>query len=204
MSACAINGLTAGALPGMIIESCMTGRARPISELDDIDALVKTHRARLLRFATYATGDPDLAETITQETLLRAYNHRESFRAESSVKTWLTGIEIHVIHDHLRTKKYKFWRHLKSCAIDVDEVTSYIAADGLDPEGVLLAKEKVKHLSGILETLSPNQRTIFLMKFSEEMTVEEISQALGMAINTVRTHLQRALKTVRGQLGGTI
>jgi len=184
-----------------ILESNLARKARPISELDDIDELVRVHRARLLRFATYSTGDPDLAETIAQDTLLRAYNARDNFRHESSVKTWLTGIAINVIRDHLRTKKYKFWRQVKSSAIDVHEMSSYLAADGLNPEGQMLAREKVNHLSRVLETLSENQRTVFLMRFSEEMPVDEIGEILGIGTNTVRTHLQRALKTVRGQLG---
>ena len=196
-----LSAVPLGVVPCGVIESSVTRKARPISELDDIDELVRVHRARLLRFATYSTGDPDLAETITQDTLLRAYNARENFRHESSVKTWLTGIAINVIRDHLRTRKYKFWRQVKSSAIDVQEMSSYLAADGLNPEGQMLAREKVKHLSRVLETLSENQRTVFLMKFSEEMPVDEIGEILGMAANTVRTHLQRALKAVRGQLG---
>jgi RNA polymerase sigma-70 factor (ECF subfamily) len=179
-------------------------RAGPISELDDIDALVRTYRARILRFVACSTGDPDLAETITQDTLLRAYNNRESFRGECSINTWLTGIAINVIRDHLRTKKYRFWRKVKTSAIDVHEMASFIPANGSSPEGQLLAREKVQRMYQVIETLSYNQRTIFLMKFSEEMPVNEISEVLGMSVNTVRTHLHRALKAVRIQLGATI
>ncbi|MDR3727337.1 MAG: sigma-70 family RNA polymerase sigma factor [Terracidiphilus sp.] len=201
VSAFTLGAMNIGMAPVEVIESRLRMRTRPISELDDIDELVRIHRARLLRFATYATGDPDLAETITQDTLLRAYNARESFRDESSVKTWLTGIALNVMRDHLRTKKYKFWRQVKTSAIDVNEMASFIAAEGSNPEGQLLAKEKVKRLSKALETLSHNQRTIFLMKFSEEMSVGEISEGLKMPASTVRTHLHRALKAVRSQLG---
>jgi RNA polymerase sigma-70 factor (ECF subfamily) len=186
------------------LESRPRERSRPLSELDDIDTLVRTYRPRLLRFVTYSTGDPDLAESITQDTLLRAYNGRENFRGECSINTWLTGIALNVTRDHLRTEKYKFWKQVKSTAIDVHEMASFIPAHQSDPEGQLLAKEKVKHLSKVLETLSYNQRTIFLMKFSEEMPVNDISQVLGMPVVTVRTHLHRALKAVRTQLGATL
>jgi RNA polymerase sigma-70 factor (ECF subfamily) len=188
-------------IPGEGIELCLTGRIRPICELDDIDALARAHRARIFRFAAFSTGDPDLAETIAQDTLLRAYNSREKFRAESSVKTWLTGIAINVMRDHLRTKKYKFWRQVKASAIDAQEMASFIPAPGLNPENLLLAREKVAQLSQVLETLSHNQRTVFLLKFSDELSVDEIGQAMGMAVSTVRTHLHRALITVRVQLG---
>jgi RNA polymerase sigma-70 factor (ECF subfamily) len=186
------------------IEFSLAERARPISELDDIDALVKTYRARLLRFVAYSTGDPDLAETITQDTLLRAYNGREKFRGECSVNTWLTGIAVNVTRDHLRTERYKFWKRVRTTAVDVQEMSSFLAAGEANPEAQLLAKEKVRQLSQILTKLSYNQRTVFLMKFSEEMPVDEIAQVLGMSFNTVRTHLHRALKAVRSQLGAEL
>jgi RNA polymerase sigma-70 factor (ECF subfamily) len=208
MSACATVAFPMSEVPLRELESSVTGRARPISELDDtlndIDALVKTHRARLLRFVTFSTGDPDLAETVAQDTLLRAYNGRENFRGECSVSTWLTGIAINVLRDHQRTERYKFWKRVKSSAVDVSEMAGFLPAEGTSPEKQLLAKEKVKHLARVLETLSPNQRTIFLMKFTEEMAVGDICDALGMSEATVRTHLHRALTAVRSQLGATI
>jgi RNA polymerase sigma factor (sigma-70 family) len=157
-------------VPERELKSSVTRRARSINEredsLDDIDVLVREHRARLLRFVTFSTGDPDLAETVVQDALLRAYNGRESFRGECSVSTWLTGIAINVLRDHQRTERYKFWKKVKSSAVDVSEMAGFLPAEGTSPEKQLLAKEKVKHLARVLETLSTNQRTIFLMKFT--------------------------------------
>lgn len=204
MGILAANSARLGTIPLGGVESGLTERVGPISELDDIDALVRTYQARLLRFVTYSTGDPDLAETITQDTLLRAYNSREKFRGECSINTWITGIAVNVIRDYLRTERYKFWKQVKSSAIDVQEMASFLPSAGLNPEGQVLAKEKVRQLSEILKTLSHNQRTIFLLKFSEDMHVNEICEVLGMSVNTVRTHLHRALKAVRSHLGAGI
>lgn len=201
MATLASSQLDSCAISSARLEFSLAERTRPISELDDIDALVKTHRARLLRFVAYSTGDPDLAETIAQDALLRAYNGREKFRGDCSVSTWITGIAVNVIRDHLRTERYRFWRKVKAQAVDVQEMSSFIATDESNPEAQLLAREKVQQLSQVLAKLSYNQRTVFLMRFSEEMPVNEISEALHMSVNTVRTHLHRALKAVRGQLG---
>ena len=186
------------------IESAMAERARVISELDDIDELVRVHQARIRRFVTCSTGDPDLAETITQDTLLRAFKGRETFRGECSLSTWLTGIAINVTRDHLRSGRYKFWKQVKATAVDVQEMASFLPSEAASPERRVLAKERIRELYAVLESLSYNQRTIFLMRFTEEMSVEEISEILGMAVNTVRTHLHRALKAVRNKLGATI
>jgi RNA polymerase sigma-70 factor (ECF subfamily) len=177
---------------------------RKISELDDIDLLVRTYRARLLRFVTFSTGDPDLAETITQDCLLKAYNARASFRGDSSLNTWLTSIAVNLIRDHQRTQKFKFWKQARATALDVTDVASFIACDSSTPEAQLIAKQQVARLSAILDTLSLNQRTVFLMKFSDEMDLADISEAMHMPINTVKTHLHRALKAVRSQLGATV
>ncbi len=186
------------------LESAVAKRGVVISELDDINELVRLHQARIRRFVTCSTGDPDLAETITQDTLLRAFRGRESFRGDCSLSTWLTGIAINVTRDHLRSGRYKFWKQLKATAVDVHEMASFLPSEAVSPERRILAKERIKELYAVLEGLSYNQRTIFLMKFSEEMSVDEISEILGMAVNTVRTHLHRALKAVRNKLGAKI
>lgn len=185
----------------LALEWPLTTEGRTISELDDIDGLVKTYRARVLRFVTFSTGDPDLAETITQDCLLKAYNARASFRGDSSLNTWLTSIAVNLIRDHQRTQKFKFWKQARATAVDVTDVASFIASEHSTQEACLIAKEKVARLSSILETLSLNQRTVFLMKFSDEMDLGDISKAMNMPVNTVKTHLHRALKSVRAQLG---
>src|SRR5579862_6910768 len=155
-------------LPRPRIESPRAERTRVISELDDIDELVRLHQARIRRFVACSTGDPDLAETITQDTLLRAFRGRESFRGDCSLNTWLTGIAINVTRDHLRSGRYKFWKQLKATAVDVHEMASFLPSEAVSPERRILAKERVKELYAVLENLSYNQRTIFLLKFSEE------------------------------------
>lgn len=184
------------------LESPLMEQARPATELDDIDGLVRTYRARILRFVTYSTGDPDLAETITQDTLLRAYRGRESFRGDCSVSTWLTGIAINVTRDHVRSARFKFWKQAHASALDVQEMASFLPGNETSPERRMLACEKVSQLHAVLKELSPNQRTVFAMKFFEEIPVNEISAMLHMPVNTVRTHLHRALSAVRARMGG--
>ena len=178
----------------------LPARRPVISELDDIDELVRVHQARIRRFAIFSTGDPDLADSIAQDTLLRAYRGRENFRGDCSVTTWLTGIAINVIRDHLRSPRFRFWKQVQTTGIDAQEMASFLPSGSITPERALLAREKVKQLWQVLDTLSVKQRTIFMMKFSEEMSIEDISAVLDMKSTTVRTHLHRALKAVRGRL----
>jgi RNA polymerase sigma-70 factor, ECF subfamily len=178
-----------------------TGQERAISELDDIDQLVHRYRSRLLRFATFSIGDRDLAESIVQDTFLKAYSARADFRGECSVQTWLNRIALNLIRDHQRTKKFRFWRSFRQKAVDVAEVASTLCSGQCSPERNLLAQERAAQVAKALEDLSFNQRAVFLMRFQEEMEIQEISLAIDMSVNTVKTHLQRAVRAVREKIG---
>ena len=191
---CALNPAIIGCVPG---EATLT-------ELDDIEALDRIYRARLLRFIACATGDQDLAETIVQDALLKAYNGRDSFRGDCSVYTWLAHIATNLMRDHQRTRKFQFWRRLQKTSPDLSEISGLLPSRESSPESQLLARERARQVSLALETLSVNQRTIFLMRFIDEMDLDEICQATGMHNSTVKTHLHRAVKAVRTKLGGTI
>lgn len=201
MATQALNSIQGLAVRNLRLESVMVEERRAISELDDIDELVRRHQARIRRFVTCSIGDADLADTITQDTLLRAHRGRENFRGECSVQTWLTGIAINITRDHLRSARFRFWRQVRTTAVDVHEMASCLPSGAVSPEREMLAKERVGQIYEALKRLSYNQRAAFLMKFQEEMSVEEIGEILGMAPSTVRTHLHRALKAVRAQVG---
>ena len=175
-------------------------RERMISELDDIETLVRTHRARLLRFVAFSVGDEDLAATIVQDCFLKAYTKRDQFRGDSSVSTWLTTIAVNLIRDHLRTRKLQFWRRAAKTYVDVMEVASVLPDAVSSPETQLLAREKAAAVTRILRTLSVNQRTVFLMRFSEGMELAAIASATGLKLSTVKTHLHRAVHTLRERL----
>lgn len=175
---------------------------RSSSELDDIDTLVRTYRPRVLRFVTFSIGDPDLAESITQDCFLKAWKGRANFRGDCSVNTWLTSIAVNLVRDQQRLQKFRFWRQARATAIDVTEAANFLPSHESSAETRMLAKEKAEQVNAALESLSVNQRSVFLMRFAEDMELSEIAAAMEMPINTVKTHLHRALKSVRAQVGG--
>jgi RNA polymerase sigma-70 factor (ECF subfamily) len=170
------------------------------SELDDMDTLVRTYRPRLLRFVAFSLGDADLAESITQDCFLKAYNARDRFRGDCSLNTWLTSIAVNLIRDQQRLQKFRFWRQARATAIDVTDAANFLPSHESSPESRLLLKEKAAQVYAALQNLSPNQRSIFLMRFSEELDLSEIAAITKIPVNTVKTHLHRALKSVRSQV----
>jgi RNA polymerase sigma-70 factor (ECF subfamily) len=173
---------------------------RTASELDDMDTLVRTYRPRGLRVGAFSVGDADLAESITQDCFLKAYNARDRFRGDCSISTWLTSIAVNLIRDHQRLQKFRFWRQARATAIDITDAANFLPSHESSPESRLLVKEKASQVFAALQTLSPNQRTVFLMRFAEELELSEIAAITNIPVNTVKTHLHRALKSVRTQV----
>jgi RNA polymerase sigma-70 factor, ECF subfamily len=162
---------------------------------------VHVYRARLLRFVAFSIGDQDLAESIVQDCFMKAYNARASFRGECNVQTWLNRIAMNMIRDHLRTQKFRFWRSFRKTALDVAEIASTVPSGANTPEKNLLMQERAAQVAKALAEISLNQRTIFLMRFQEGMELQEIALATDISVNTVKTHLQRAVKAVREKIG---
>ena len=177
------------------------GKERAATELDDIDQLVHRYGARLLRFVAFSIGDQDLAQSIVQDCFMKAYNARDNFRGDCSVQTWLNRIALNMILDHQRTQKFRFWRSFRKTAVDITEIASTLPSRASTPEKDLLRQERAAQVAKALESLSFNQRTIFLMHFQEGMNIPEISSAIDMSVNTVKTHLHRAVKAVREKIG---
>lgn len=179
--------------------------AAQITELDDIDELVRVYRPRVLRYVSFAINDMDAAESITQDCFLKAYNGRASFRGDCAVSTWLISIASNLVRDYTRTQKFKFWRNVRNTAVDVTEMAQVIASQESSAERGMLAKEQVARVQSALVDLSPRQRSVFVMRFMEEMDLDEIAQATHMPVATVKTHLHRAVIAIRTRLkeGGT-
>ena len=147
--------------------------------------------------------DPEEADNLTQECFLRAYQNLSSFRGESSLETWLLRIAANLARDHARSRKAGFWKRLLGFGDEEEDGTAVEVASGsASPEQVLLAREDVRAVWDVANQLSQQQRAVFLLRFVEEMELSEIACALGLQVGSVKTHLFRAVQTVRSQLRG--
>jgi RNA polymerase sigma-70 factor, ECF subfamily len=171
------------------------------SELDDIDGLVARYRAKVLRAVAFSLGDPDEAASVTQDCFLQAYTNRAQYRGECSVSTWLLQIAFNLVRDRTKTRKFQFWRRAEVRSIDVSALAGQLSRRVSSSETQLLARERMGQVMAALGELSPRQRSVFVLRFVEEMELPEIVAATGMSLATVKTHLYRAIDEVRGRLG---
>ena len=168
---------------------------------EEFDAIVRRHQRRVHRLLLMLLRDPEEADNLTQECFLRAYQSMTSFRGECSLETWLLRIAANLARDHGRNRKVSFWRRLLGFGEESDEdgAPNFVALEA-SPERSLLAREEVRAVWDAANQLSQQQRAVFMLRFVEEMELNEIATVLGLQVGSVKTHLFRALQTVRGKL----
>ena len=171
-------------------------RATP---LDDLENVVALYQPRVFRFLLATLRDRDAAETLTQETFLRAWSARASFREDCSLATWLIRIALNLARDHTRTGRFRFWKRVSASAVDVADVAASVPAHDRSAEAQLIAQQQVAGIWATVAGLSARQRSIFLLRFLEEMEIPEIATVTGLPLGTVKSHLYRALAVIRAQ-----
>ncbi len=164
--------------------------------------IVASQRPHIFRFLLASTRDADLAETLTQECFLKAHRNWSSFRGESSAMTWLMRIAINLQKDHWRNRRLQFWRQTRTNSVDLDEASEWLPSGERSAEQQMLARERVGQVWQAVEGLSERQRTVFLLRYVEELELSEIAHTTGLSEGTVKAHLSRALARVRAELGG--
>jgi RNA polymerase sigma-70 factor (ECF subfamily) len=171
---------------------------------DNFEFVFRLHQGSIFRFVLASLRDRDVAETLTQDCFLKAYNAREQFRGDSSLRTWLMQIAVNLVRDYARNRRLQFWRRAQSTAVEIDVAREWLPDKRSSPETVALARERLAAVFAAVEKLSERQRTVFLLRFVEEMQLLEIAAATGMKEGTVKVHLSRALAAIRERIGGAL
>jgi RNA polymerase sigma-70 factor, ECF subfamily len=180
-----------------IISESLRIAHQAVTPLDDLESIVAMYEQRIFRFHLVSVRDRDLAQSLTQDTFLRAWSARASFRGDCAVSTWLMRIALNLVRDHTRTDRFRFWKRVSETAVDVSDISSHIPHRDSSLESRLIAREQLSLVWDSVAQLSERQRQVFLLRFLEEMELTEIASITGLPISTVKTHLYRALAAIR-------
>ena len=172
-------------------------------EREDFDSLVRMHRPRIFRFILASLRDRETAENLTQDCFIRAYQARDQFRGASSIATWFMQIAANLVRNHESSSRLKFWRRSLHSDTDVADLGNSLADRQQSPEAEVLIREQVQAIWTASAHLPARQRTVFLLRFVEDMDLLEIAEVTGMKEGTVKAHLFRALHSVRARLEAT-
>ena len=169
------------------------------AQAGDFDAVVDLYWPRVFRFALASLRDRDAAEALTQDCFLHAYKAWERFRGEAGIQTWLMRIAVNLVRDEGRNRRLQFWKRLR--AGDSEKIGGYARDGRLSPEAEALLREQIAAIWKATASLPERQKTVFLLRFAEDMTLLEIAAATGLSENAVKVHLYRALRAVRTHMG---
>jgi RNA polymerase sigma-70 factor, ECF subfamily len=147
--------------------------------------LVKSYQRMVFNIAYHFLHDRTAAEDIAQDVFLQLHRTMPSFESDSHAKAWLCKVTSHRCIDYAR-------RHRQHLAIDDISEPSFEAK----PNDPFMARR----LQRLVASLPPKARSVVVLRYQEEMEVEEIAQVLGWSLNTVKSHLQRSLSMLRGKL----
>ncbi len=158
------------------------------------------HLRGVYSFAMRLVGDSSAAEDIAQDTFLKAWKSLKKYDSKTSrFKTWLLRIARNTAIDYLRKKK-----HVPLSAFENEAggniLAETIAADEELAPQALERLDDARELHKVLDELSPKQREILLLYYSNDCTFEEIAVMLGEPANTVKSRHRRALAALRALL----
>ncbi len=169
-------------------------------DVDAFEYFVTTYQKRITRFVFTLLRDASDADCVAQDVFVKAFRALGEFKGESAFETWLTRIAINTVRDRIRRRRpVVSFSELRD--LDDDDgpelPASFDPADGTSPERDLLSGDIRRRISDALVTLSPRQRSIFVMKHYEEKSIAEIGEATGLDEGTIKSHLFRAARKLR-------
>jgi RNA polymerase sigma-70 factor (ECF subfamily) len=173
-------------------------------ERDLFHELIRPYERVVYMTAVSILRDTAEAEDAAQEAMLKAYRGLSSFRGDAKFSTWLTSITMNEARSRLRKSSRVKVESLDNTGQDKgqqEDYTPFLVADWREiPSETLEREELAQHIERAIEGLPPSYREVFLLRDKEEMSIEEIAQALGVKANLVKVRLFRARMLLQKQL----
>ncbi len=167
---------------------------------DLFDRLIEQYQYRLFRYLVYVTGDKARAEDFFQETWIRVLERGHQYDGKSKFEAWLFAIARHLVIDWQRTKKTQ---SLDALTDPQQEHPLQLANENeLSPLHQVLSREREADLHTSLEKIPAIYREVLVLRFQEELQIEEMAGVLSIPVSTVKSRLYRGLDALRGALEG--
>jgi RNA polymerase sigma-70 factor, ECF subfamily len=169
---------------------------------DRFGALVGTHQHRAARIAYQYLRDAAEADEAVQDAFVKVFAHITQYREAWPFEVWFTRILINGCLDRRKARaRRERWFVPSTDATAAEESRAALGSEP-NPEARVLAKEKRAKIAAAVDRLEGRQRTVFMLCHYGDCTPREIAAMTGLNESTVRVHLFRAARKLRGLLGG--
>jgi RNA polymerase sigma-70 factor (ECF subfamily) len=167
--------------------------------------LIERYTASLYNLTFRLLRDPMEAENVTQESFLRIVRAVDRIRLDAPFKPYLFRVAVNLCRDLARKKHPVLFSDLNNATRRDDGAERVDASDAIEDDRAPLwermeEEELRSELRAAIDALPPIYQAVITLRFTEEFSYEEIAQTLDLPLNTVRTHLRRAKKQLRGIL----
>jgi RNA polymerase sigma-70 factor, ECF subfamily len=175
-------------------EELMGKVARGDSQAFEI--LVNRHQRRILNLIFRLIGNRTQAEDVAQDVFVQIWQAAEEYKPRAKFTTWVYRITANLCLDLLKSA------HHRQIFIHPNEGEELFSCSDntRSPEDLLLAAEKSRQISAILQTLPTNQRMAVILKKYDGLSYQEIAQVLGCSVSAVESLLVRAKRTLLEKL----
>ena len=158
----------------------------------DLAVLVERHYSALLDYLYRLTGgDRPLAEDLAQEAFLRALRSIRQYRATQRFKPWLYAIAVNAARDHFKRAETRY-----AAALGDEDLLA--AADPIELDDLL--KSSGQRVAAAITALPVQQREAIILRYYQDLSLAEISEALAIPIGTVKSRLSLGLRHLRARL----
>lgn len=162
--------------------------------------IVNLYQHKLYQVCYRMLGNKEEAEDITQEAFVRAYINLHSFDQNRKFSTWIYRIATNLCIDRIRKKKPDYYLDAEVAGTEGLDMYSQIAADEQLPEEALEQMELQERIQYEISRLPDKYRAVIVLKYIEELSLQEISEILEMPLGTVKTRIHRGREALRKQL----
>ncbi|MCF8161232.1 MAG: RNA polymerase sigma factor [Polaromonas sp.] len=156
--------------------------------------LVHAHQKRLYRFVLQKIGNGTDAEDITQQAFVEAASAYESYRGASELSTWLYGIAMNLVRNHLTRAPHRRY------TFETDDALDDLISEQPDPAEQLMHTQSIIALQNEINDLPEEMRSVLLLVTLDELSYEEAALMLSIPVGTVRSRLSRARSTLKQKL----
>ncbi len=163
-----------------------------------LDSLIVRYQHRLLRYLLYLTSNREQAEDLFQETWMRVLVRGDQFNGNSRFDTWLFTIARNLVIDLRRKRSMASLEEL--CEANGEDRPMEIPGSGPSPFDHLEHLENGQLLAEVLLTLDPLHREVIVLRFQEDLSLEEIAQVTRAPLSTVKSRLYRGLTALKPRL----
>ncbi len=171
---------------------------------DAFRVLVERHSRSIFRLAYRMTGNEHDAEEVVQEAMLRAYRRLDRFESRSNFGTWLYRIGVNCALDLMRKRRSEMDQRAQPSVRDEEEGApspmERVASSAPAPDRLALSVELREQVREAMATLSPVERTAFVMRHFDGCSIEEIGKAVGLNNGSTKNSVFRAVQKLRKHL----